>query len=256
MRTALEQLIRQAGKIALEQTLTAHVHIKGQNDFVTDTDLAISRFLEEELTKLVPGSHVISEESDARPSMDGGVFIIDPIDGTTNLMYGLGLSAVSVGYLENGVPMLGIVYNPFHDEIFVAERGKGAWCNGSPIRVNNDETLADALIAYEAGPGTAGKQSALYAKICEISAKACGIRLTGSAALDLAYIASGRLSGCVFHYLYPWDYAAGALLLSETGGKLSKQNGDSVDFANKQGLLIASNGKLHQELVDTMRDVD
>lgn len=124
MMQELEILIRRAGELAKQKTLSAQVHIKAASDFVTDADLAVSRFLMEELVRLVPDSHVLSEEDTCADSLEGRLFIVDPVDGTTNLMYRLGLSAISCGYAENGELLAGVIYNPFTDEMFTAEKGK------------------------------------------------------------------------------------------------------------------------------------
>lgn len=115
MMQELEILIRRAGELAKQKTLSAQVHIKAASDFVTDADLAVSRFLMEELVRLVPDSHVLSEEDTCADSLEGRLFIVDPVDGTTNLMYRLGLSAISCGYAENGELLAGVIYNPFTD---------------------------------------------------------------------------------------------------------------------------------------------
>ena len=251
MLKALEQLIRQAGEIARSQALAAQVHVKGRSDFVTDADLAVSAFLEKELHLLVPGSRVLSEENahdvDTRP---GKVFIIDPIDGTTSLTYHLNLSCVSCGYVVDGEPVMGAVYNPFTDEMFLAEKGKGATLNGRPIRVNEDPDLTQALIGFETGPATAQQQEDYFKRLYAVSAMSKGLRLIGSAALDICYVACGRLSGTVFHYLFPWDFAAGWVILTEAGGTLTQLDGGVPSFEGRSPSMVASNTLLHNELLN------
>ena len=161
MIKTLTALIRRAGELARSKTLSAQVHVKAKSDFVTEADLAVSRFLMEELTRLAPGCHVLSEEDTRADSLQGKLFIVDPIDGTTNLMYHLGLSAISCAYAEDGELLLGVVYNPFTDEMFTAEKGKGAWLNGQPLHVNGDRTIGEALIGLEAGPASLAQQKPL-----------------------------------------------------------------------------------------------
>ena len=251
MLKALEQLIRQAGEIARSQALAAQVHVKGRSDFVTDADLAVSAFLEKELPLLVPGSRVLSEENahDVN-TRHGKVFIIDPIDGTTSLTYHLNLSCVSCGYVVDGEPVMGAVYNPFTDEMFLAEKGKGATLNGRLIQVNEDPDLTQALIGFETGPATANQQETYFKHLYAISAKSKGLRLIGSAALDICYVACGRLSGTVFHYLFPWDFAAGWVILKEAGGKLSLMDGSLPAFEGRCPSMVASNTLLHEELLN------
>ena len=244
----LEALVREAGELARSKTLSGQVHVKGTSDFVTDADLAVSRFLMEALVRLVPGSHVLSEEDTRADSLQGKLFIVDPIDGTTNLMYRLGLSAISCAYAEDGEVLLGVIYNPFTDELFTAERGKGACLNGQPIRVNGDRTIRDALIGMEAGPATLAQQGPFLQKIGELHMQCRGVRFTGSAAIDLAYAAAGRLTAVAFHYLYPWDFAAGWLILSEAGGRLTQLDGGEPVLSGRSRPLLASNGHVHGEL--------
>ena len=249
MMKELETLIREAGELARSKALSAQVHVKGKSDFVTDADLAVSGFLMEALARLVPGSHVLSEEDTRADSLEGKLFIVDPIDGTTNLMYRLGLSAISCAYAEDGEVLLGVVYNPFTDEMFTAERGKGAFLNGQPIHVNGDRTIRDALIGLEAGPATLAQQGPFLQKIGELYGQCRGVRLTGSAAIDLAYAAAGRLSAVAFHYLYPWDFAAGWLILSEAGGQLTLLEGGKPVLSGRSRPLLASNGLIHEEIM-------
>lgn len=249
MMKQLELLIREAGCLAKSDILSGQVHVKAASDFVTDADLAVSRFLMDALVRLVPGSHVLSEEDARADSLEGKLFIVDPIDGTTNLMYGLGLSAISCAYAENGELLLGVIYNPFTDEMFSAEKGKGAFLNGQPIRANGDHSIAGALIGMEAGPATLAQQGPFLQKIGALYSRCRGVRLTGSAALDLAYIASGRLTAVAFHYLYPWDFAAGWLILSEAGGRLTLLDGGEPVLKGRSMPLLASNALVHDELV-------
>jgi len=245
MRTQLECLARRAGELALSNTLSHSVHTKGTADFVTDADLAVSDFLKKELPLLVPGSRVLSEEGEHEEGLEGKLFIIDPIDGTTNLMYHMNLSAVSIAYAEDGAIRLAVVYNPFTGELFSAQRGQGAWLNGSPIHVNRDREIASSLLAFEAGPATLGtQQEYLQAMLCLHQASR-GMRFTGSAAIDLCYVACGRFSAAAFHYLFPWDYAAGWLILEEAGGRLTLLDGGKPALLGRSQPLGASNGYLH-----------
>ncbi|NCB05495.1 MAG: inositol monophosphatase [Clostridia bacterium] len=252
----LEEVVREAGELALRKMRENAVHVKGRGDFVTDADLAVSSFLEERLPALAPGSVMVSEEGDTNVPQNGKLFIVDPIDGTTNLMYGLRLSAISVAYREEGELRLAVVYNPFTDELFKAEKGKGAKLNGSEIHVSRDVSLDDALIGVEAGPATATRQKAYFERLFQLHAMGRGLRLTGSAALDLCYVACGRLSACAFHYLYPWDYAAGWLILNEAGGSFTDRNGDPPPFAGRVELLYGSNGALQPQLLRAMQGAE
>lgn len=252
---ALEGIVRGAGALAREKTLQSSVHIKGSNDFVTDADLAVSAFLEEYLPGLVAGSRVLSEEDAEKTGIDGKVFIIDPIDGTTNLMYGMNMSVISVGYCEDGVPMLAAAYQPFTDEMFTAERGKGAFLNGKPIHVNEDAKICDALIGIETGPATRKEQGKFFEAMFALQKESRGLRLSGSAALDFCYVACGRLSAAAYHYLYPWDFAAGMLLVTEAGGKVSLMDGSAPVLIGRSRPLLSSNGVIHGELLAVFSEI-
>ncbi|NLA54188.1 MAG: inositol monophosphatase [Clostridiales bacterium] len=247
MREKFEQIIREAAALALESSLKENVHSKGKADFVTDADLAISKELGKRFAQLVPGSRMLSEEDEYVQGLQGKLFIVDPVDGTTNLMYNLQMSAVSAAYLEDGKLLLGAIYNPFIDEMFMAELGKGAFLNGSPIRVNDDAYIEEALLGIEANADMDDPEHTFFEKLSKVLRRCRGLRWTGSAALDLAYVACGRLSGVVFQYLHPWDYAAGWLILNEAGGTLTTSGGQPPDLVGRSGMLLASNAHLHEE---------
>lgn len=248
MLQAFEKTVRKAGELALSRTLASGVHQKGRGDFVTDADLAVSDFLKEALPRLVSDSRVLSEEGAIESGLSGKLFLVDPIDGTTNLMYHMNLSAVSCALARDGELCMAAVYNPFTDEMFLSERGCGATLNGRPIRVNNDAVLSDAVVGVEAGPATVDSQRGYFDSLFAVHSRSRGIRFTGSAALDLCYTACGRFSASVFHYLYPWDYAAGWLILEEAGGTLTLLEGGRPTLTGRSPALAASNGLLHQEL--------
>ena len=252
---ALEAIVRQAGALARERTLQSGVHIKGSNDFVTDADLAVSAFLTEKLPELIAGSRVLSEEDAEKTGVEGKVFIIDPIDGTTNLMYGMNMSVVSVGYCEDGVPVLAAAYQPFTDEMFSAGRGQGAYLNGQPIHVNADAKVCDALIGIETGPATRMEQGRFFQAMFALQKESRGLRLSGSAALDLCYVACGRLSAAAYHYLYPWDFAAGWLIVEEAGGRVSLMDGSAPVLSGRSKPLLSSNGLVHDELLAAFEGV-
>ena len=245
----LEMIVRGAGALARQKTLQSSVHVKGSNDFVTDADLAVSAYLEERLPGLIAGSRVLSEEDAEKTGIDGKVFIIDPIDGTTNLMYGMNMSVVSVGYCEEGVPVLAAAYQPFTDEMFTAGRGAGAFLNGRPIHVNADAKVCDALIGIETGPATRTEQGRFFEAMFALQKESRGLRLSGSAALDLCHVACGRLSAAAYHYLYPWDFAAGMLLVTEAGGRVSLMDGGAPVLTGRSRPLLSSNGLVHDELL-------
>ena len=257
-KTPMEKMAKvvfEAGALARRKALSNSVHEKASNDFVTDADLAVSRFLEERLPQIIEGSSVLSEEDAEKRGVSGKLFIIDPIDGTTNLMYGMNMSVISCAYCEDGEPVMAAVYQPFTGELFTAEKGKGAFLNGKPIRVNGDKSVADSLVGVEVGPATRDRLEGFFLAMNEVQKIGRGLRLTGSAALDLCLTACGRLSGSVYHYLYPWDYAAGWLLVTEAGGKLSLISGDKPTMTGMSAPLLATNGLIHDELAAMFKNV-
>lgn len=251
----MTKVVYEAGMLARRKALSNSVHEKASNDFVTDADLAVSHFLEERLPQLIEGSSVLSEEDAEKRGIAGKLFIIDPIDGTTNLMYGMNMSVISCGYCEDGEPVMGVVYQPFTGEMFTAEKGKGAFLNGKPIHVNSDKCVADSLVGVEAGPVTRDRQEGFFKAMHEVQKISRGLRLTGSAALDLCLTACGRLSGTVYQYLYPWDYAAGSLIVTEAGGKMSLIAGGKPTMLGLSEPLMASNGLIHDELAQIFKDI-
>ncbi len=248
MLKAFETTVREAGALALSKTLASGIHQKGRGDFVTDADLAVSDFLKDALPRLLPRSRVLSEEGAVETGLSGRLFLVDPIDGTTNLMYGMNLSAVSCALAEDGELLMAAVYNPFTDEMFLSEKGHGATLNGRPIHVNADASLSDAVVGVEAGPATVDSQRGYFDSLFALHSQSRGIRFTGSAALDLCYTACGRFSASVFHYLFPWDYAAGWLILNEAGGRLTLLTGGRPTLTGRSAPLAASNGILHETL--------
>lgn len=223
---------------------------KGTHDYVTQTDLAVSEFLTGRLLEILPGSQVMSEEdSDHNLPENCDVWIIDPIDGTTNFIYSLPMYCVSIGLLRDGEPILGVVYNPVIGQMFSALKGHGAYLNGEAITVRSDDKIENTLILAETNPYNDRTKSRTMDVIKSLFVKCIDYRVTGSAALDICYIACGYGGAFVCESLNPWDMAAGCAILSEAGGKFTNWQGKDVSFANV-GTLIASNGKLHSEVLE------
>jgi myo-inositol-1(or 4)-monophosphatase len=227
---------------------------KGDVDLVTEADRASERLITERLTAAFP-EHGIYGEEGVRQRVDNEYrWYVDPLDGTTNFAHGFPVFCVSLG-LEHRPPdrpsgsdgtlVAGVIYDPTRDDLFVAEKGQGAWLNGRPIHVSRIKHLAEALLAT-GFPSRKRHVSPNIHFYQEFTLRSHGVRRAGSAALDLAYTACGRLDGFWEFHLNPWDTAAGALLVMEAGGTMTRFDGEP--FRLDSGEVLATNGLLQEEL--------
>ncbi len=246
----LQELIRGVKPIITDRTLAAEVNEKGLDDFVTTVDTGVQAYLEKKLAELYPKIQFMGEEG-ARRSVDpnGAVWIIDPVDGTTNLIHDYRASAVSAGLYVKGEAVIGIVYDPFKEEMFAAEKGCGAYLNGRRIAVSGAGCVADSLIAVGTSPyekELADKNFEIFKRVFKASQD---IRRSGSAALDLCCIAAGRTDGYFERNLKPWDFAAGLVIVSEAGGRVTDYGKNKI-FPLKNADVFATNGIIHDELAE------
>ncbi len=251
-------VVRNAGRIvAANIDLDKKVRRKGRIDLVTEIDVKSEEYLKEHLSRLVPKAGFLAEESSEDQSPKGDpqdlVWIIDPVDGTTNYAHGLPSVAVSVALWDQGRPVLGVVDLPVLGEVFAAHAGGGAFRNGDPIRVTKTKDLELSLLGTgfpyaieEYLPEILGNFESLLPKVR-------GIRRSGAAALDLAYVACGRFDGFYESGLKPWDTAAGMLLVTEAGGRVSRYDADQEYVLGEQSIL-ASNGLIHQALSGLLQE--
>ena len=239
---------RKAAKLVLQAKEILVENKSGQRDVVTEYDRKVQELLVNELSALVPGAKFFCEENDRQDDLKAEhLFIIDPIDGTTNFIHDLHLSAISVAMLKYGHPMLGVIYNPYSDELFYAEKGKGAFCNGEKISVSK-RTMDQSVVAFGTSPYTKltnGEKTMQMAT--EILYKCADLRRCGSATIDLSGIAAGRYDLFFEIQLSPWDYAAGMLLIKEAGGIITDMNGCELKF-DKPTPVIAGNPVAYQDL--------
>lgn len=245
---SVESLVLDTKKIILDKT-TLSVSIKAKNDFVTDIDIAISDFLKTKLKEIDPTVGFFSEEEEG--NLQDNCWILDPINGTTNLIYGYNLSSVSLGHYLDGEVVYGIVYNPFTEEIFTAERGKGAFLNHKKRLKVSTRNIDESLIEFGAGSTHKEFTEENFNLVKKIFEQCVDVRRICSSALDLCYIASGRIDGYFERILKPWDIAAGSLILEEAGGIITDYFGNPVQFA-KQSSVIASNGVIQNFLIGTI----
>lgn len=241
----LEQIIdvvRRAGEMVLSaHDIAAGTHEKtSAADLVTEYDLAVEAFLKEQLPPLCPGSIFYGEEEaeNADPSR-GWAFIVDPIDGTTNFIRRYRPSAISAGLVKDGEGMLGLVYDPWADELFSAVRGQGAFCNGNPIHAA-EIPLENALFVFGTAPYHRELAEASFAVAKEVFLHCGDLRRCGSAALDLCYIAAGRCDGFFEAVLSPWDYAGASVILQEAGAHIGTVPGRAFTYQEPQPILAGT----------------
>jgi myo-inositol-1(or 4)-monophosphatase len=234
---------------------------KGEADLVTEADRASERLIVARLSERLPAHGVFGEEG-TRGQMDSEYrWYIDPVDGTTNFAHRYPVFCVSMGLEhrpaglsadEDGEIVAGVVYDPTRDELFVAEKGKGAYLNGRRIQVSRTTTLNESLLAT-GFPSRKRHQNPNIHFYQEITLRSHGVRRAGSAALDLAYTACGRFDGYWEFNLNPWDTSAGFLLVTEAGGTLTSFDGSPFQLASRE--LLATNGKIYGELVQLFADL-
>lgn len=239
---------RAAGKIINRASMDidlVKVGSKGPNDFVTETDQAAEAAIIEVLRQAYPDHAILAEESGASGESDH-VWIIDPIDGTSNFIHGYPCYAVSIALQVRGQITQALIYDPVNNDLYTASRGEGAFVNNKRIRVSKRLRMAEALtgVSYAAASTDADLQTR---RLIALNANSAGIRRSGSAVMDLAYLACGRLDAYVAKGLQPWDIAAGTLLVQEAGGLITDFTGEGGFMAS--GDIVAANPKLLPHLL-------
>jgi len=224
-------------------------------DLVTVADKEAEQVVLSALKRHLPDHSVLAEESGKiKASAADYLWAIDPLDGTTNYTHQYPFFAVSIGLLVRGVPTLGVIYDPFHDDIFQAAKGLGAYRNRRPIQVSTTETLSQSLLVTGFAYDRRETSDNNYAEFCHLTHKTHGVRRGGAASIDLAYVACGRLDGYWERGLSPWDLAAGVVLVEEAGGQVTAY--DKSSFQIESGRILATNGLIHQELSDTLKGIE
>jgi len=246
-RKAARGLARDFGEVAELQ-----VSKKGAADYVTAADLKAEQVIFEALSKARPGYGFLAEERGLVEGTDKThTFIVDPLDGTTNFVHAVPQFAINIALEREGQIVAGVTYNPILNEMFWAERGKGAFLNDRRIRVAARTTMVESLLAtgipFAGRPGHAQFLKELH----QVTQRISGVRRFGSAALDLAWVAAGRFDGYWERGLSPWDVAAGILLVSEAGGVVTAIEGTPADI--RGGSICASNSMLHPQILELLR---
>ena len=245
-RKAAKILIRDFGEIENLQ-----VSLKGPGNFVTASDIKVEKILVEELQKARPTYSILSEEIGEINNDESFKWIIDPIDGTSNFLHGIPHFAISIGLEHDKEIICGIIYDPITDEMFVAEKGNGAYVNNKRMRVSSRSKLKDCII-FTGGPRQNPKDKELFFVEYKnfSSVVKTPIRKMGSASLDIAYVAAGRCDGFWQRNLNYWDYAAGIILVKESGGFVTDFNGENRYIENET--ILVTNSKINKEMIEVL----
>ena len=245
------QTAREAGGVLIDRLGRALVSNKGAIDLVTEADLAAEKLIIERINSHYPRHAILAEESGASVELaptekSEWKWIIDPLDGTTNYAHGYPCFCVSIGIERAGAIEIGVVYDPMRDEIFAAERGRGAHLNDRPIHVSSVQELNRAMLCT-GFPYNVRERPDFARDFTNFTMEAQAVRRDGSAALDLAYVACGRFDGFWEDGLNPWDTAAGVILIEEAGGRVTDFRNTQLDIYTPK--VLASNGLVHEAMM-------
>src|SRR5215468_6092825 len=246
-RKAARALKRDFGELEKLQ-----VSLKGPANFVSAADRRAEETLHTELSKARPGYGFLGEEGGRREGADKThTWIVDPLDGTSNFLHGIPQFAISIALERESTIVAGLIYNPANDELFMAERGKGAFFNDHRIRVAARKRLADAVVCCALPHLGRGDLALFRREFAAVQDKVAGLRRFGAAALDLAYVAAGRFDAYWERNLSPWDFAAGVLMVREAGGYVTDLKGNERTM--EPGDIIAGNETMHREVLKLVR---
>lgn len=242
--------VEKAGKAICDQKAAGNVRRKGEKDFVTDTDTQVQEILRFGLGKLDRNIQFMGEEQDnGSLDLSQPTWILDPVDGTNNLIHGYRHSAISLALAIEKEVVLGIVYNPFSGDFFTAMQGKGAYLKGKQVHVGSWQALSEGICLVGTNPAYRQNTDLMFARMRRIYDRCLDIRRMGAASLDLCYVACGRAAAYVEEGLCPWDYAAGKLIVEEAGGKVTGTDGGPVRIDVERGSIVAAGGAVYEELM-------
>lgn len=241
-------IVRETDGIFFDENLRKDVKEKGKSDYVTRADIEISNFLHGRLKEEFPDIDFLSEEETADEIKNNDYWILDPIDGTTNFMHQISMSAVSLGLCSGGEVVLGVIYVPYTNELFYAEKGMGAYLNGTPISCSENSGLSDCLGLMEFNAYFKDDYKNAMKQASAIYLNCQDLRTFGSAAVELAYIACGRADVFLGRYLKPWDYAAAMVIVTEAGGRVGRTDGE-INLTEMNRHIVAANSAVYDEFV-------
>jgi myo-inositol-1(or 4)-monophosphatase len=249
LQTAIEAAQRAGQLIAERYPAGCNVTVKGYRDIVTEVDTAAEAAILNLIRERFPDHAILSEEAGSSGTGDGYTWVVDPLDGTTNYSRHFPAFAISIGVLERGEPIVGVVHDPLRDHMFVAERGSGATLNGEPIHASRVARLSQALVGLDWGHSDEVRAKALEL-LLRIAPRCGTARALGSAALALAYVAVGWMDGYFHLALKPWDTAAGVLLITEAGGRCTTLGGGPYRVGEPG--CLATNSLIHDGMLSVM----
>ena len=251
MRDIAIDMARRAGALLRDGLRQERrIDLKSPYELVTDVDRASEALIVQTIRQHFPGHAILAEESGGAMGVGQPTWLIDPVDGTNNYAHGFPYFAVSIALWEGEQPRLGVIYDPLRDELFAAEAGAGATCNEQPIHVSGVPTLAGALASTGFPYDFGSRDDNNLADFARVQARCQGVRRAGAAALDLCYVAMGRLDAHWEIGMKPWDTGAAALIVREAGGRLTDAQGGAWSLWSKTAL--ASNGLIHDELIGVL----
>ena len=249
----LEKVVRSALPVFLDSE-ALRVEMKGRSDFVTQIDKNVQSYIMGELYKLDPEIAFMGEEDGADVYYsDRPIWILDPVDGTTNLVHDMKKSAISLALCIGDETLMGVVYDPYLNELFSAEKGKGAYLNGNKISVSDADSVSRCVVAVGTAPYYRDLTDDTFALIKGIYQSALDVRRMGAASLDLAYVACGRFGAFAELLLSPWDFAAGKLLIKEAGGIVTGLDGEELSQGEKTP-VIAAGEKIYKEFYSLVKN--
>ncbi len=241
----------EAGKIVKKYSGREHIYKQKKHihDFATEADIESEKIVIEIIRKEFPKHNIIAEEGGSVDNGSEYSWAIDPIDGTVSFVMGMPFYSVSVGLLQNGIPIAGAVNVVGLDELFWAEKDGGAFLNGEPIQVSSRNTVNTSALSLDVNWRSRAEN--IEHKLKPFINDARAIFMLGGAAFEMVYVARGFLDGTILE-AHPWDFAAGAVILSEAGGRVSDRQGKQIDFLKERIYLVASNGLIHNEVIETL----
>lgn len=225
-----------------------------ESNLVTEIDKASEELIINFVKKRYPSHSILAEEGGDVKRSSEYLWVVDPLDGTTNFAHGLPIFSVSIGVQKNNETIAGVVYDVMRDIVFHAEKGNGAFANSEKIKVSNVDKLEHSLLVTGFPYNVSENPEEAFERFTVLTKKARGIRRLGSAAIDFCYLASGVFDGFWEVYLHPWDICAGKLIAEEAGGIVTDFNGNSVGIFSKK--ILSSNNKIHKQIIDEMEEIN